>query len=60
MKTCDANFHFQPLVDFGHALEILDTGGNVFLVVFFGQVQHVRGEQWLSIGLKIDSLIYML
>ena len=48
----DADLHLQPHPDGRHALEVLDTGGDVLLVEFLGQVQHVGGEEGLSVGLN--------
>ena len=50
--TSDTNFHFQPLVHFSHSLEVFGTSGNVFVIRFFRQIQHMGGEQWSTVFSK--------
>ena len=45
----DADLHLQEEFHLGHPFEISDTGGDVLLVKFLTQVQHVGGEERLSV-----------
>ena len=40
----------------GHTLEIFDTGRDILLIIFLGQIQHVGGEQGLTIGLLVTGI----
>lgn len=42
------DFHLEPDTNLAHPLEVLDAGANVFFVGFFGKVEHMRGEERLS------------
>ena len=41
----DANLDFERHADFAHALQVFAADGHVFFDWFFGEVDHVRGEQ---------------
>mmetsp|Transcript_86876 Transcript_86876/g.137796 ORF Transcript_86876/g.137796 Transcript_86876/m.137796 type:complete len:403 (+) Transcript_86876:277-1485(+) len=51
--TGDTQFHLQQQVDLGHALQVLLADGDVILQGFLGQIQHVGGEEGLTILLEI-------
>lgn len=41
-------------VDLGHSLEVLDADLNVLLLALLGQVEHVGGEEGLSVLLEVS------
>ena len=53
LPTSDTNLHLQPQIHRSHPLEVLGTGGDVLLIKLLTEVQHMRGEERLSISLEI-------
>mmetsp|Transcript_10119 Transcript_10119/g.33300 ORF Transcript_10119/g.33300 Transcript_10119/m.33300 type:complete len:502 (-) Transcript_10119:7-1512(-) len=49
----DAELHLQQDVALGHALQVLLAGAHVLLERLLGQVQHVRREERLAVGLEV-------
>ena len=49
----DTQFHLQQQVDLGHALQVLLADGDVVLQGFLGQIQHVGGEEGLTVLLEV-------
>lgn len=51
--TGDANFHLEPAVDLGHALEVFSANLDVFFLGLFGQIKHMRGEERLAVLFEV-------
>ena len=49
----DANLHFEEASHGGHAGQVLFADLNVFLFGLFGEIEHVGGEEGLSVGLEV-------
>ena len=49
----DADFHLEPYPKQRHALEVLGTDFNVFMLGLLGQVKHVRGEEGFTVLLEV-------
>ena len=45
----DTNLHFEPDLHGRHALEVLNADGNVVLIWFFRQIEHVGGVEGLTV-----------
>lgn len=55
-ETSRWTYHFKPLLHWGSTLEVLGGSLHVELNLLLGKIDHVRGEQWLSV-LLVVSLI---
>jgi hypothetical protein len=53
LTTGDTDLHLEPLVDLGHALEVLLADLDVLLLRLLGKVEHVRREEGLSVLLEV-------
>jgi hypothetical protein len=54
LSSRDANLHLEPDLHGGHALKVFDANGNVLLVGFLRQVQHVRSKEGFAVlGIKV-------
>ena len=53
LAASDTDLHLEPDLHRGHALEVLDANGNVLLVGLLAEVEHVGGEEGLSVGLEV-------
>jgi hypothetical protein len=53
LTTSDTDFHLEETVDGGHALQVLETGLNVFFLGLFREIQHVGREQRFTVGLEV-------
>ena len=56
LTTSNTDFHLEPDAEGGHAFEVLDTGGNVFLFALLGKVKHMRGEERFLVLLEVGFI----
>lgn len=56
LATSDADFHLEPLLHGGSALEILSRGLDVPLNTLLRQINHVRAEERLAGGLEVSLI----
>ena len=54
LTTSDTNLHLEPEVDLGHALKVLYAELNVLLLWLLREVEHVGGEEGLSVLLEVS------
>jgi hypothetical protein len=45
--------HFKPLLHWCSALQVFCGGLNVVVDLLFTQIDHVAGEQWLSVFFEV-------
>ena len=53
LTTGDTDLHLEPETKGSHALEVLDTSGNVLLLALLGEVKHVRRKKRLAVSLEV-------
>ena len=55
---CESAHHLQPLLHGSSSLEVLLGSGNVLVLLFLTEVNHVRGKQRLAVLLEV-SLVFI-
>merc|ERR1719424_2459883 len=50
--TRDSNLHLKDAFHGCHPFQVLLTDANVLVVWLLGQVEHVRGKQWLPMSFE--------